>query len=350
MAPQTHHHRSILAPCPEGSRMSRASLTARAALLLAAIAAATSLMLSAVPLPRRALAAEPLTIHVRKAWADERGIEIAAPKGIQAIDLELMSYTGDDPSAAEPMGAFITLSDRNGWRGSVDGLAATDGQGRELRYTVREPDVPIPYEVRSIEGSGMSEDDPIVVTNAPAVTSLTVTKIWKDASDARGLRPEETTLTLANDKGLDASAYAPTWVKEGDAWHATFSGMPKYAADGSEVAWTVTEAPVEGYAATYSSGDHAEDGGTITNSLDVPEEPAPEPDPESEAPDAPKPAENPEPEPEAPQPQRVAATQEALPQTSDDASPAPPVLAAIGASCLAAGVVRHLHRGRQGRA
>lgn len=352
MAAETkHHHDSGMQG--KGSQRARSTAVPIPALLvlLAAVTAAAVLVAA-----RTALAAETLTIYVRKAWTTSTGVEVAAPKGTMPVELELTRYTGDDPSSALATGTTIELDETCDWKGSIVGLAAQDEQGQPYHYSFREIDPPVPYELRSITGSGTSEEDPLVVTNAPAATSLSLTKVWKDDSDARKLRPDEVVLVLENDKGLDTQGLTPNWDKEGDTWQASFAGLPKYADDGSLVSWRVREETLDGYMTSYSSGDHVLDGGTITNELIVPEEPEPE-NPEPESPSTPDAQSSPEPTPEpeeaAPEAsvpsaqaeatKQASAAQERLPQTDDESNPSGAIALALVATCLAAaGVVLRL--------
>jgi len=81
---------------------------------------------------------------------------------------------------------------------------------------------------------------------------VTGTKTWVDQSNQSGLRPEDIEITLYAD-GTPVNAQ-PTWVKNGDIWTYTYAGLTVYRTgnSGPRIVYTVQEAPVLGYAATYN--------------------------------------------------------------------------------------------------
>ncbi len=112
----------------------------------------------------------------------------------------------------------------------------------------------------------------ITYTNKYELRDITVEKIWDDASNQDGVRPTELALTL---NGMPAGMTAPTPIieKNGDIWTYTWKAVPKYDADGEEIAYTVTENTVpDDYTCTDTK---ALDGESITNShtpelIDIP--------------------------------------------------------------------------------
>ncbi len=78
------------------------------------------------------------------------------------------------------------------------------------------------------------------------------TKTWVDLSNQSGQRPEDIEITLFAD-GVPVPAQ-PSWVKDGDIWTYTYTGLNVYRTgnSGPRIAYTVQEAPVTGYAATYN--------------------------------------------------------------------------------------------------
>ena len=90
--------------------------------------------------------------------------------------------------------------------------------------------------------------------------TVTGTKTWVDLGNAGGTRPESIALTLYAD-GTPVKAQ-PTWTKNGDIWTYTYTGLRIYrnGNSGARVVYTVEEAPVANYEATY-------DGLNIVNQL-----------------------------------------------------------------------------------
>ena len=102
----------------------------------------------------------------------------------------------------------------------------------------------------------------VTYTNEYTVVDVTVDKVWDDANDQDGVRPTSLSLTLI---GLPAGTTAPdpTISKDGNKWTYKWEKLPKYGADGREIAYTVTEDTVP---SSYTvSGSPASDKGTITN-------------------------------------------------------------------------------------
>ncbi|MDO4888204.1 MAG: Cna B-type domain-containing protein [Actinomycetaceae bacterium] len=154
----------------------------------------------------------------------------------------------------------LTLDAASNWTGSFDDLRAYNAQGKEITYTVTEAEVSgvdASKYTTTVEGNAA---DGFTVTNTNAETiSVSVTKKWVgpvgDAVTVRLLADgAETDKTLT----LDAAGN----------WTGSFDGLAKYKADGSEIAYTVTEAEVSGVdASKYTSTveGSAADGFTVTN-------------------------------------------------------------------------------------
>ena len=102
----------------------------------------------------------------------------------------------------------------------------------------------------------------VTVTNQYALIDINVDKIWDDADDQDGMRPDELELTLNGaPEGVDIPD--PEIEKDGNTWTYTWKGVPRYDLSSAEIKYTVTEEEVpEGYDCDEKT---AEDGGTITN-------------------------------------------------------------------------------------
>ncbi len=87
----------------------------------------------------------------------------------------------------------------------------------------------------------------------PQELSIHLIKRWEDGQNAAGKRPASVTVTLLK----DGAAYGTATLTAESGWSHTFTALP---ADGT---YTVEEAAVEGYTATYS-GD-SKNGLIITN-------------------------------------------------------------------------------------
>ena len=153
-------------------------------------------------------------------------------------------------------GKELKLNAGNNWTGSFDNLRKYKaGTATEIVYTVKED--PVANYDSDVVGS-MSSGFTITNTNTETV-DVPVEKRWV------GPKGSEVTVRLLAD-GTDTGRELR--LNEGNGWKGEFDGLPKYNADGSEVAYSVTEAEVAGVDSdkyeTAVAGDAAS-GFTITN-------------------------------------------------------------------------------------
>ncbi|MCQ5090921.1 Cna B-type domain-containing protein [Slackia exigua] len=187
---------------------------------------------------------ETIDIPVVKKWVGPAGSEVT---------VRLIADGADT-------GKELKLDADNNWSGAFSGLPKYD-HGREIVYTVTEA------EVSGIDGSKYdtgvtgSASDGCVITNTNKETvKVPVEKKWV------GPKGSEVTVRLL----ADGSPVAGKELKlnAGNSWKGSFDGLPKYNANGSEIAYSVTEAEVTGVDSskyeTSVAGDAAS-GFTITN-------------------------------------------------------------------------------------
>lgn len=100
----------------------------------------------------------------------------------------------------------------------------------------------------------------VTVTNAPAVTDISVVKSWNDNNNQDGKRPSSITVTLkANGTATDKTLV----LNAGNGWRGTFTDLNEYDSDNNLIVYTVAEEAVAGYEVTYSP--IADGAITITN-------------------------------------------------------------------------------------
>ena len=145
------------------------------------------------------------------------------------------------------------LNKDNNWKYTFEGLplVTQEEEPRQIEYFVEETGVQ-GYTTSIVQGkadaTGAVDNHIWVVTNIEQ-TDLEVTKIWNDANNQDGKRPNNITLTLkANGKVVEIEQ--PEAVKNGNTWTFTYTGLDKYTADGELITYTVTES---NYAPTYYS-------------------------------------------------------------------------------------------------
>jgi hypothetical protein len=178
-----------------------------------------------------------IDIEVKKIWDDSDNLEGYRP---DSVTFQLMAN-------GEEFGDPVTVTfeedkSENEWTYTFEGLDK-NADGEEITYTVVEVTTPDHYE---------KTEDGLTVTNSREVeyTSATVKKVWDDADNQDGVRPESITVTLSDGTKVT--------LNEENKWTATVEDLIKYA-DGKEIEYTWTEADVEGYELTNTEVE-----GTIT--------------------------------------------------------------------------------------
>ena len=188
---------------------------------------------------------EKTRISVRKVWDDADDQDGARP-GSVTVQLKADNVTVDT----------AVLSAENGWMAQWADLNVKQN-GQDIAYTVAEEDVPAGYTV-AVDGSPV---EGFVVTNSytPEKTSRSVSKVWDDADDQDGLRPESVSVQLlANGEALGS----PVTLNEINKWAYTWERLDRYS-EGVEIKYTIQELSVPAYAvAIAESGENA---WTVTN-------------------------------------------------------------------------------------
>lgn len=143
---------------------------------------------------------------------------------------------------------FIDSSELNEdveWKHSFTKLPVREN-GNEISYTAEENE--IPGYTTSIEKT----DTGYVFTNThiPETVTVTVDKVWKDAENQDGLRPDAIHIRLiSNDIEKDA------YLEAESDWHLDFEGLPKYRDHGILNEYSVQEVDVDGYTSTVTTKD-----------------------------------------------------------------------------------------------
>ena len=174
---------------------------------------------------------ETLDITGTKTWNDSNNQDGKRPKSI-TVNLLANGIITDTKT--------VTADDN--WTYSFTDLPKY-ANGQEITYTVSELTVP---------GYTTTIDDNYNITNSytPGETSASVTKIWDDADNQDGKRPESITVNLFAD-GTKLKSQKVSANADGN-WTYSFTDLPKYA-NGQEITYTVTEDAVDGYT-TESDG------------------------------------------------------------------------------------------------
>ena len=186
---------------------------------------------------------KPATLDITgtKTWNDSNNQDGKRPKSI-TVNLLANGIITDTKT--------VTADDN--WTYSFTDLPKY-ANGQEITYTVSELTVP---------GYTTTIDDNYNITNSytPGETSASVTKIWDDADNQDGIRPESITVALlANGTPTNKTVT----LTAANNWTQTITGLPEKA-DGEYITYTWTEVNVpEGYSLTRTSKN--ETVTTLTN-------------------------------------------------------------------------------------
>ena len=159
----------------------------------------------------------------------------------------------------------IEVSEATGWKFESKALPKYEN-GTEIKYTVKEVVV---AEYKSVVTD--HKDGKYTITNkhTPLKTAVKGKKIWDDANNKDGIRPDSITVALlANGKetGKTVTVTKATALSDNE-WAFEFTELDRYA-NGQEINYTVKEVgTVKGYTAK-------EDGMNVTNTH-TPEKPTP---------------------------------------------------------------------------
>ncbi|MGN8648937.1 Cna B-type domain-containing protein, partial [Eubacterium pyruvativorans] len=139
--------------------------------------------------------------------------------------------------------------------------------GKEVKYTVREDEVPGYTTQNNAAANGET------ITNKAETTSVTITKKWEDNNNAAGNRPSvevfESMIKLMNGEN-EVTGHGPYITDNGNGTYTVkYTGLPKME-NGKEVKYTVQEDNVPGYT---TQNNEAENNGIITNTI-KPDKPA----------------------------------------------------------------------------
>lgn len=188
---------------------------------------------------------------VTKSWDDNSNQD-----GIRTDNVSVTlvkTYKNDDnEEVSEDITPSVELSADNNWTYTWSDLDKYEN-GEEITYSVREDNVPSGYEVSY-------EDNMVINSHTPEVTSVSVTKVWEDDDNREALRPVSINVTLKGDNG--ASYSEETTLNAENGWTHEFTNLPKKKA-GTDIVYTIEETVVSGYDSVITGNAAA--GFTITN-------------------------------------------------------------------------------------
>ena len=168
---------------------------------------------------------EKTSIEVSKAWEDDGNRDGIRPENV-VINLVANDVVLDKKS--------VILNEKNNWSAKFDGLDKK-ANGKDIRYSVVENNVPKGYEVSSID---IQNSNKFIVTNKHTtdVTSITIRKSWDDANNQDGIRPTSIHAKLI----ADGIVKETVELNEANNWQHQFTNLPVNK-DGEHITYTIDE-------------------------------------------------------------------------------------------------------------
>ena len=187
-----------------------------------------------------------VTLQVAKVWDDDNNRDALRPDNL-AVTLH-----GDDETERQ-----LTLDEENGWTASI--VVPVYERGRTIRYSWSEASVANYSEAKAIDGDTTTFTN----THVPAITTRTIAKVWDDADNQDGVRPESITVyLLANNERIRTIT-----LSEENSWTYTTDPLFIYE-EGKPVSYDWQEESV----ADYPNANTSTSGSTTTfTNIHVPE-------------------------------------------------------------------------------
>lgn len=161
-------------------------------------------------------------------WRDENNQDGIRPNTV--------TYTlhGSDGSEIEK-----TVSKDDSWADVMFEDLPVYQNGQKVTYTLTESTV-AGY-TTDIRDNGHTFT--VTNTHIPAVINVDVTKVWTDGENQDGNRPDSISVILT---GSDGNRYTAT-ITAANNWKYTFSKLPKFFNEGTQIEYTLAEDAVSGY-------------------------------------------------------------------------------------------------------
>ncbi len=227
---------------------------------------------------------EKTSVTVNKEWIDGNNQDGIRPDSVNiTLDATITNTNGEKENVTIPgtVTRTITLNEGNTWTYTWAGLDKYKN-GKEIKYTVAENNEDERYTVSIKQNNKTTANGyDYTVTNSytPEKTSVKVNKVWTDADNQDGIRPDSVSITLTatitNTNGEKENVTIPGTVtrtitlNEGNKWAYTWSGLDKNKA-GQKIEYTVVENNVKtGYSVSVVPNNQTAENGydyTVTNS------------------------------------------------------------------------------------
>ena len=197
---------------------------------------------------------EPTSAAVKKIWKDDENRDGLRPLSLR---IELLAD-------GEGTGKFAVLNSSNNWTAMIKDLPKMNN-GKAIDYSWKEPAV-FGYELTNNQKNGILTT--LTNTHGPDETEVNVRKVWIDANNAAGKRPESITVQLYADGQAAGTAVT---LDASNNWSYSWTKLAKNVNEAGltrEIKYTVAETVIpEGYIAKTTG--NASTGYVITNTFET---------------------------------------------------------------------------------
>ncbi|MBR5417324.1 MAG: Cna B-type domain-containing protein [Clostridiales bacterium] len=165
----------------------------------------------------------------------------------------------DNAAGKRPTEIVMTLSDGqtvklnagNNWEATITGLPKY-ANGVLITYSWTEGSMPAGYTQTGYKQTSSATGTYTTITNSYDITSekttMKVTKVWNDANNQDGLRPENLTVILRKNN----TDFMTVTLNEGNNWSATLDTLAKFDDQGALIKYEWVEPSVAGYTSEAS--------------------------------------------------------------------------------------------------
>ena len=169
-------------------------------------------------------------------WRDENNQDGIRPDTVYTLH-------GSDGSEVEK-----TVSKDDSWADVMFENLPVYQNGQKVTYTLTESTVD--GYTTDIRDNGHTFT--VTNTHIPAVVNVDVTKVWTDGENQDGNRPDSISVILT---GNDGNRYTAT-ITAANNWKYTFSKLPKFFNEGTQIEYTLAEDAASGYSNVIEKKDN----------------------------------------------------------------------------------------------
>ena len=180
---------------------------------------------------------EETSVSVQKVWDDDGNRD-----GIRPESITVTLYAEADDVAKHKVDEAV-LNETNLWTATISGLAK-NVNGKPYTYTWEEENVPEGYTLTTGYDSEDTSKTILTNTHTPETVNATVVKVWDDADNQDGKRPQDLTVTLMKNETVVVRTVT---LDAANSWTAKVENLAKNE-NGTPIRYSWVEGTMpEGY-------------------------------------------------------------------------------------------------------